>query len=175
MNYLLAFLHAFFHAFGYSAFTYKWPIRPRQCKSPRYWENTESHVGKDANALDIFTPDPIINPLPVWVPRDGTIIALKQDSETWGDTKDFEDYLNYVIVQVSPTEFYMCAHIAANSCPYKVGDKVKVGQQLATTGVNGWMMNVEHHHFMVAKVVGNSYESVRIRWDEEQEYAPAKT
>jgi len=164
----------FLHAFGYSAFTYKYPVRPRQGEDIRFWKNNVSHFGKNAHAKDIVTTDPRDNPLPVWVPHDGIIIALKQDSTRWGETNDFAKFMNYVIVSVSETELYMCVHIGKDSCKYEVGDKVKVGEQLATTGVNGWMTDVEHLHFVVAKMKGSDYESLKIRWDKDQEFAPAK-
>lgn len=168
-----------YHLVGYSQLTYKNPIRPRKGENVRFWENTITHIGRDAHALDIIIPDPRTNPLPIWVPQSGRIIELVQHHLTWGATSAHEHLLNYIKVEVlkkgkSTGEVYVIAHIAAGSCPFSIGDIVAQDAFLATTGVNGRMTDVRHTHFVVgkkSKKYPGGYASVRARWDKNQKDA----
>ena len=164
-----------FHWFGYSQVSYKYPVRPRSGEKLRFWDNTLSHVGRDLYALDIIIPDPRKTALPVWAPQSGVVISLQQHNTLWGQDASFAPYMNYVKVAVSSTEFYMIAHIGKNSCPFALGERVKIGQQLASSGVNGWMTDVRHLHFIVGRIYGGDYKSLKIRWSRFQNYAPANS
>ncbi len=167
-----------YHLLGYSSFSYKYPIRPRKGEEIRFWENNLSHVGIDKHAKDIIVPDPREKPLTIWAPRSGIVASVVQHNTKWGRTKDFENYMNYIEVKVGNNEFYMIVHIKASSCVLSKGDKVTEGMELATTGLSGWMEDVRHLHFMVSRYtkVGTPtwYQSLKIRWDKDQSYAPAK-
>ena len=156
---------------GYSQHLYKFPIRPRQGEVIRFWNNKLSHVGRDRHAKDIIVPDPRENPLQIYAPQSGVVIALVQNNSLWGRSQDFARFKNYVQVQVSGNEFYLLAHIRVLSCPFKIGDHVTINHAIAETGVNGWMTDPRHLHFVVG-LLGQG--SLRIRWDKNQEYASAK-
>ncbi len=165
-----------YHLLGYSSFSYKYPIRPRKGEDVRFWQNDGvSHVGKDKHAKDIIVPDPREKPLTIWAPQSGIVVGLAQNSVQWGGTERFASFMNFVRVFVGNGEFYFIAHIRSHSCEFSVGDKVIKDTKLALTGVNGWMIDVRHVHFMVGKFEPDlNLQSLKVRWDRKQSYAPAK-
>ena len=154
-----------FHSLSLSSYEYLSPITPRSGEKVRFWQDSPAHVGPYRHALDIIIPDPRINSLPVLAPQDGRIIALVQDNTEYGDSQDYLFKLNYVTVQVGKSEFYELCHIDKESCKYEIGDTVKKGNIIAKTGVNGWMTDVRHLHFMVGKwLPNNQFQSLKIRF-----------
>jgi len=150
------------HKLGYTAVIYDYPVKPRSEEKPRFWENTVSHVGIWKNAVDFIVPDPRITPLPIFAPADGVITQIVQSHQVHGTGEEFAHFANYLVVVGYFGEIYKIIHIAKDSCVYSVGSKVKRGERLATTGVNGWMTDVRHSHFEVG--VGVKYQTLKIRW-----------
>ena len=167
------------HILGFSGVRYLCPIKPRPGETPRFWRGSPAHVGVFKHARDIITPDPRVNSLPVYAPADGTIIELIQHNTLWGDAGYFVPYLNLVTVRtVVEGEFYQLCHIAARSCPLPLGSRVRMGQKIAMTGLNGWVtvidgMPCSHLHIMVAKKTlrrKEGFVSTRIRWEQTPVY-----
>lgn len=156
------------HALGLSGQKYICPIYPRPGKKPRFWRDSPAHVGVFSNAKDIIIPDPRSNPLVVHAPASGVIVELVQNHTQWGSTPYFLPFLNYVTVRTFVSgEFYQLCHIAVNSCIYKVGTAIEIGAVLAQTGVNGYMTDPRHIHFMVGVYTRKKKEgfvSVKVRW-----------
>ncbi len=148
-----------------SAYQFESPIKPRPGESVRFWKDSPSHVGKYEYAVDIIIPDPRVKPLPVYAPQSGKITALVQQYNEFGGP-EYINQLNYITVQVWG-EFYELCHIGKASCRFEVGDWVKKGQQIATTGVNGWMTDPRHLHFMVGRLKGDQgdFESLKINFE----------
>jgi hypothetical protein len=157
-----------YRLWGYSTvFKYTCPIKPREGEKPRFWKDSPTHSGPYINAVDIIIPDPRIKVLPVIVPMTGIVTKVVQHHTRWGDDPRFLPFLNFIRIRTGITWYEIC-HIGANSCPpwVMVGKIVRRGQVLATTGVNGYMTDPRHIHFMVA--VGNiqkrEFQSLKIRW-----------
>jgi murein DD-endopeptidase MepM/ murein hydrolase activator NlpD len=154
-----------YHLIGLSGQKYLCPIKPRPGEKPRFWRDSPEHKGKYAHARDIIIPDPRVKVLPVYAPASGKIARLVQHNTLWGEGEQFLPHLNYITVVTDvPGEFYEICHIGALSCQYKIGDRITIGEQIATTGTNGRMTDPRHLHMMVAKVASKGFTSVRIRW-----------
>jgi len=156
-----------FHIFGFSSNKYICPIKPRSGEKPRFWKDSPAHVSVFKHAKDIIIPDPRNNPLPVYAPAGGTILALVQHNTLWGQDASFLPFLNYVTVQSDiPEEFYQLCHIAKDSCRFKIGDRIEKGAVIAQTGINGYMTDPRHIHFIVGKFTNinpEGFVSLRIR------------
>lgn len=156
------------HNIGLSGQSYICPIKPRTGENPRFWKDSPAHKGVFAHAKDIIIPDPRILSLPVYAPADGVITELVQHYTQWGQTSYYLPFLNRLTVQtIVDGEFYQLCHIGANSCLCKIGDNVKAGQQIAETGVNGYMIDPRHIHILVGMYTSRNkfgFESLRIRW-----------
>ncbi|OGC69543.1 hypothetical protein A2415_05340 [candidate division WWE3 bacterium RIFOXYC1_FULL_39_7] len=155
------------HALGYSACEYETPIRPRDGEMVRFWSDSPSHVGTYRHARDLITPDPLVRPLPIYAPQTGRVICLVQDHDKFGDGAGFLPYTNYITVQAGQHEFYEICHIAKGSVQVGVGEVVHKGEQIAMTGVNGWMTDRRHCHILVGRwrgKIGGEFESLRIRF-----------
>lgn len=156
------------HALGFSAQTYLSPILPRPGENPRFWRDSPAHIGVFSHARDIIIPDPRVKPLPVYAPASGVITELVQSYTSWGNTPNYGPFLNYVTVQTkTPGEFYQLCHIAAHSCSLRVGNTIEAGTILAQTGVNGYMTDPRHIHFLVGvrtEKTREGFTSVHIRW-----------
>lgn len=157
-----------FHLLGWSGQKYPCPIKPRRGESPKFWRGSPVHFGPFRHAVDIIVPDPRKRVLPVYAPASGVITCLVQCYTVWGVTEAFSPYRNYVQVSTEVLgEFYEICHIGAYSCRLRVGDRVEAGEKMATTGVNGWMTDPRHIHFMVGvwrDGPGGTFRSLRIRW-----------
>ncbi len=156
------------HILGLSDLLYTCPIRPRTGESPRFWKGSPAHSGVFAYAKDIIIPDPRINPLPVYAPANGLVTEVVQHYTEWGQVPYYLPFLNKITVQTAVGgEFYQLCHIGTNSCSHKIGDAVTLGQQIATTGVNGYMTDPRHIHMIVGTYTTRNklgFKSLRIRW-----------
>lgn len=154
---------------GLSSIRYSYPVLSDSDVPLKLWSNVPTHTGKYEHALDFVIPNPLINPVPIYAPASGIVIAIQDGYDTVGITKDFEEYGNYVTIELlhRQKEFFEIIHIAKGSCRFGVGDLVNERDVLAQTGVNGRMYNFEHCHFMVGRwtLPGRmNFESLSIRF-----------
>lgn len=169
-----------YHLFGFSGERYAAPVLVNGRVPKTYLQlgfKSAGHTGPFAYAEDFLIPNPEDTPLPVLAPASGTIVALVQRNLTWGPSKLFAKHLNFVTVQITGyfgkpgAEFYELSHIGYESCPYPVGARIKKGEQIAATGLNGWTTETQgvpdyHLHFMVGMWLGLSkFTSLRIRYE----------
>lgn len=156
----------FWQFLGFTANSYLMPIKPREGEKPRFWRGSPAHKGNYSHARDIITPDPNITKLPVYAPASGRIHALNQ-ADLYGGIIP-----NFIMIATEHGEYCELVHIAKSSCPFSVGDHVQIGQIIAETGVNGFMLNNEHLHIMVCIRAKNKdgFVSLRIRWQKNPVY-----
>ncbi len=126
----------------------------------------ESHIGPFLHCIDFHVPDGT----PVRATKDGKIIELVERHEKWGETEDFRDHLNFISIWHDNNEFSQYCHLqkgSASARGIKIGDRVRKGQIIATTGKTGWT-DCEHLHFGIFRTVKNespfSFKSLRPRW-----------
>ncbi|MBI2472925.1 M23 family metallopeptidase [Candidatus Uhrbacteria bacterium] len=138
--------------------------------------NSVAHVGPDRHAIDFLVPEGTL----VCVPRDGVVVAIKDDSDCGGPNPDFAQSANYLIIDHTSFTFKIMGysrlawsdeelgggqnpvideqegqrsiiiHLAKGSVRVKVGDRVHTGQVIAKQGSTGWTY-APHIHFAVYK------------------------
>lgn len=107
----------------------------------------QSHIGPFRWAVDFLVPDGT----PVLAACDGEIIEIQEHSDSWGDSPEYRDLLNYLTIQHDNGEFTQYCHLAKDSVlqsKMRIGSRVKKGQQIATVGKTGWT-DRDHLHFVV--------------------------
>lgn len=103
-----------------------------------------SHQGSYEGSIDLAVPVDT----PVFASAAGEVVRVKDDSVRYGNDKKYGQDVNYISLLHDEDEISEYLHLAPSSALVKVGDKVKVGQQLARTGLSGWLTD-PHLHFMV--------------------------
>jgi murein DD-endopeptidase MepM/ murein hydrolase activator NlpD len=117
-----------------------------------------AHVGDLVHSVDYDAPEGT----PVLVALDGTVISVKDDSNSGGDDKKYENDGNFIEILHDSNEVSEYEHIKFQSAKVRVGDQVKAGQQIAEVGNTGWS-ECPHLHFMVYPK-GAEYKTLEIKW-----------
>lgn len=95
--------------------------------------------------------------------RDGLVVAVKDDYHMGGVDRFFLDKANYVRVLHSDDTFGVYAHILLGSAMVKAGDRVKVGDLLASAGTSGYSTG-PHLHFVIQRNDGERVVSEPFRF-----------
>jgi murein DD-endopeptidase MepM/ murein hydrolase activator NlpD len=103
---------------------------------------------------------------------DGTVTRVRHDSRAYGKDPKFGQDVNYISILHKNNEISEYLHLNADSSLVKVGDKIKAGQQIATTGLSGWLTH-PHLHFMVYKKTDSwgDFKCLEVRFEPEAERA----
>jgi len=109
------------------------------------WNSSYSHNGSSAYAKDWVIADS-----KVYAAKAGTVVAVKQDSTRYGDSRAYINDANYVIIRHDDGYESMYVHLKAGSVPVRVGQRVEAGTYIGQTGLSGWTTG-EHLHFEVRK------------------------
>jgi len=117
-----------------------------------------AHVGDLVHSIDYDAPEgtPIIAAL------DGIIVSVKDDSQLGGDDPKFETEGNFIEILHEHDEISEYEHIQYQSAKVRVGDIVKVCQEIAEVGNTEWS-ECPHLHFMIYPK-GQEYKTIKIRW-----------
>ncbi len=124
---------------------YEYYLPFKKSESYKLWQGYDgsfSHQGK--NSLD-FTMDV---GTPVAAMRDGLVVKVEESNSKNCDTKDCIQYNNFIIVYHSDGTFAEYTHIEKNGSKVKVGDRVKQGQIIASSGNVGFSSG-PHLHVVV--------------------------
>ncbi|EKD85919.1 MAG: Peptidase M23B [uncultured bacterium] len=103
-----------------------------------------AHTGPFRGAVDFIVP----LGTPVLAPLDGVVKMVVDDNDRFGVTEEFKDDANFITIRHVNDELSELVHLAKGSARVKKGDRVRTGQQIATTGNSGWM-DQPHLHFLV--------------------------
>lgn len=95
--------------------------------------------------------------------RDGLVVTVKDDYHMGGVDRFFLDKANYVRVLHDDDTFGIYAHILLGSAQVKEGDKVKVGDLLASAGTSGYSTG-PHLHFVIQHNDGEQIVSEPFRF-----------
>lgn len=85
----------------------------------------------------------------VYASKPGTVVYVKQDSNRGSCNWNDWPYANMVVVQHGPAEFSWYVHLAYNSVPVRVGDRVEWGTKIGIEGNTGYACGV-HLHYMAS-------------------------
>ena len=121
--------------------------------------DNESHKGPYKGSVDFAVP----LSTPVLAAADGVVVRVRDDSDKYGQEKRFGPDVNYITLEHAGGELSEYLHLAKNSAVVKKGQKVKFGQQIALTGLSGWLY-APHLHFMVYKKDSKKFQCKAIKF-----------
>ena len=130
-------------------------------------KSPQSHIGPFRWAIDFLVPDGT----PVLAACDGVVTEVKDDSNQWGDSPEFQNHLNFITIRHLNGEFTQYCHLAAGSARVnglENGVRVSKGQRIATVSKSGWT-DRDHLHFIVFRSDSRKenpfgFKSLRIRF-----------
>jgi len=117
-----------------------------------------AHIGDLVNSVDYDAPEGT----PIYAALDGVVISVKDDSNIGGRDQKFENDGNFIEILHDNDEVSEYEHILFQSSKVKIGDRVKVGQQISEVGNTGWS-ECPHLHFMVYPK-DEKYKTLEIVW-----------
>ncbi len=128
-------------------------------KSTRAHTLMQGYFGKfshaQTHALDFEMPDGT----EVVAAREGTVIEIKEDSNIGGQTRDFIDKGNFVLVYHVDGTFGSYYHLKRNGALVKAGQRVAKGEAIGLSGNTGWS-SAPHLHFEVLLPSSGSKQTV---------------
>lgn len=118
------------------------------------------HQGLFIGAVDIGVELETV----VLAPLAGKVIRVRDDSDKYGLTREFAQSGNVIDIEHANGEISELIHLAKDSSLVKVGDEVKEGQEIAKTGLSGWM-TAPHLHWFVFKNIPEKpgFKGLKIR------------
>jgi murein DD-endopeptidase MepM/ murein hydrolase activator NlpD len=118
-----------------------------------------SHQGTYKGSVDLAVP---VN-TPVLAAADGTVTRVRDDSDRYGEDPSFGQDVNYITIEHAGSELSEYLHLARASSKVRPGQKVKQGQEIAKTGLSGWLY-APHLHFMVYES-GKQFQCLDIKFE----------
>jgi len=131
-----------------TSLTYSLPIPPDTLTS--VVRDSISHQGVYRGSIDFAVP----LTTPVLAAADGVVTRVRDDSDRHGQDPIFGQDVNYITIEHKNNELSEYLHLALGSAKVKVGQKVRQGQQIAETGLSGWLY-APHLHLMVYQKTKN--------------------
>lgn len=96
--------------------------------------------------------------------REGTVVAIRQDSDVGGEDRKYKHAPNYVVLRHDDGTFAEYCHLTKNGVIASLGQKVKTGQPLGFSGDTGFQSR-PHLHFAVFQTVdGQIRRTVPVRF-----------
>lgn len=108
------------------------------------WNGAFSHRGQNKYAVDFD----LVAGEKVYAARDGTVIALKEDSRVGGATERYNKSANYVLVLHNDNTIANYVHLQYGGAEVNLGDRVEVGDLIGRSGSTGFASG-PHLHFDV--------------------------
>jgi murein DD-endopeptidase MepM/ murein hydrolase activator NlpD len=147
-----------------SKISYVLPV-PKE-KIRRIVSSSVTHIGNLSNAIDFLVPEGT----EVYAAADGTVTALKDDSNSGGFDPKYWYEGNYVVIRHKgeSTEY---EHFRYKGVVVKVGDAVKQGQLIGYSGSTGYSRG-PHLHFEVMEFYGpgdEDYVTLKARFKDFQD------
>lgn len=110
-----------------------------------------SHYGSSEYAIDF----PVEEGTEIVAAREGTVWAVRGDSNSGCATEDCADQANYVIIDHGDATFGIYYHLKKDGALVTPGTKVCKGQKIALSGNTGFSSG-PHLHFAVRDIYGQS-------------------
>lgn len=119
-----------------------------------------SHSGNIRYSVDFIMPPKT----QVHAARRGRVVQIYEESDRGGNSMEFKDTSNYVVIEHSDGTFAEYAHLSKNGVLVGLGQKVYEGQLIALSGNTGYSSG-PHLHFMVVGVnEDGTNESIPVRF-----------
>jgi murein DD-endopeptidase MepM/ murein hydrolase activator NlpD len=129
------------------SFVYQLPYAPgNKFKVTQAYNGKFSHTGSNKYAIDWdMAPGTLVH-----AARGGTVVRVKQDSDTGGASIDYDRFNNYVLIRHDDGTLGHYCHLQKAGVLVKVGQKVSTGDVIAHSGNTGFSSG-PHLHFCVFK------------------------
>ncbi|AYF43762.1 Peptidase M23 [Halobacteriovorax sp. BALOs_7] len=88
--------------------------------------------------------------------RGGVVVAAVNRFSARGQTEDFYDKANHIIIDHGDGTFGMYAHLMPDGLKVDVGDNVKTGQSIGYSGETGYVSGA-HLHFVIGYYNSDGY------------------
>lgn len=112
------------------------------------------------HAIDFAMPVGTI----VCAAREGTVVALRQDSDVGGPDPKYKSACNYVVVAHDDGTFAEYVHLQKNGAAVRLGQKIKAGEELGFSGETGFRSSA-HLHFAVFQTIdGAARNSISVQF-----------
>ncbi len=122
-----------------------------------------SHSGPERHAVDWEMSEGT----PVLAARAGIVVDTKDDSDTGGPDRSFEDAANYILIQHADGTIGNYAHLLKHGVKVSVGQRIETGTVIGVSGNTGFSSG-PHLHFSVFRTRdGRQRESIPIRFHTE--------
>jgi len=119
-----------------------------------------SHSGNIRYSVDFVMP----LKTQVHAARGGRVVQVYEASDEGGESMEYKDKSNFLIIEHTDGTFSEYAHLSKNGVLVNVGQKVHEGQLIALSGNTGYSSG-PHLHFMVVGVNDDgSNESIPVRF-----------
>jgi murein DD-endopeptidase MepM/ murein hydrolase activator NlpD len=119
-----------------------------------------SHKGSNKYAIDWKMPEGTL----VHATRGGTVVKVKDDSNTGGSSMKFDRFNNFVLIRHDDGTLGHYCHLLKDSVQVKPGQTVTTGDVLAKSGNTGFSSG-PHLHFCVFKTKnGRERESIPVKF-----------
>lgn len=125
------------------------------------YDGTFSHSGKIRYSVDFMMP----LKTRVLAARSGRVVQLYENSDRGGESEEFKNTANYVVIEHNDGTFAEYAHLSRNGVFVSLGQKVYESQVIGLSGNTGYSSG-PHLHFMVVKAnKDGTTESVPVRFE----------
>jgi murein DD-endopeptidase MepM/ murein hydrolase activator NlpD len=97
--------------------------------------------------------------------REGTVVAVRQDSDVGGPDPKYKSACNYVVVAHNDGTFAEYLHLQRDGVVVHVGQNVKTREQLGFSGDTGFR-SAPHLHFAVFQTIdGGTRNSLAVQFE----------
>jgi murein DD-endopeptidase MepM/ murein hydrolase activator NlpD len=127
---------------------YKLPV-PKNLLQRIDRSSSPAHMGKLRNSIDFIVDEETL----VLAAQDGVVIFVKDSSNIGGPNPVYWVHTNFIVIMHSNGEYSRYDHLSYNSSKVMVGQRVRVGQEIAKVGMTGFTY-LPHLHFQVFVITG---------------------
>lgn len=138
----------------YTSGIYRTPVPMERVTSFGSHFISPAHQGGLLHSIDFYVEEGT----KVRAPANGTVLNIKEDSDTHGLTKEYWELGNFILLECADGEYVSLEHMQHNFATrlkVKVGDRVREGSIIALSGVTGFA-EFPHVHMEVLQFVGGN-------------------
>jgi len=135
---------------------YLYPIDTPNPEKISTENDLRSHYGPYVGAIDFIVPVGT-NVIAI---DDGVVVDQTDGNNQYGNHKKFANFANYITIRHENGEYSQYLHL--KNLKVQKGDQVVQGQNIAQTGLNGFM-DKPHLHFFVFKKSNNKHGFIGLK------------
>lgn len=126
-------------------YIYRLPFLPgSKFKISQSCNGTFTHFGKSQYAIDFKMPVGT----PICASREGIVVDIKEDSNLGGNSKNYENHANYVLIEHKDGTIGEYYHLKHNGVKTRLGQAVRKGEIIGYSGNTGYTRG-SHLHFVI--------------------------